>query len=63
MSDNQTIKVLCYLVALKNDTYMFSTEKEAKEFFDQKKLHNEKPILSALTEITTITLTKRILAC
>lgn len=63
MDNNQTTKVICYLVQIKDDTYMFNTEVESRHFFRLKKLEGAKPILSALTETTTVILTKRVLAC
>ena len=63
MTNNQTIKTICYLVAIKEHTYMFNTELEAKHFFKLKKLEGEKPILSALTETTTVVLSNKILSC
>lgn len=63
MTNNQTTKILCYLVAIKDFTYMFNTELEAKHFFKLKKLEGEKPILSAFIETTTVVLSNKILSC
>lgn len=63
MTNNQTIKTFCYTVAVNEHTYMFDTELEARHFYKLRKLEGEKPVLSALVETTTITLTNRIIAC
>lgn len=63
MTTNQETKTLCYLVAVKEFTYMFDTKVEAENFFKLKKRLGEKPILSCLVETVTTVLSNKIIGC
>lgn len=63
MTTNNETKTLCYLVLIKDLTYMFNTKIEAEKFFKTKKLMGEKPVLSSLVSTTTTTISNRIIGC